>query len=88
MASWDDLKKPPRNYDAPPDEYATACAAVFSTPAGRRLMDLLHSRYIDAVLQGVPSERALADWNAKRQLVWELDEMTARGLAALKKETV
>jgi len=86
MASWDDLKRGKQNHDAPPDEYAVACAAVFTTPAGRQLMDLLHSRYIDAVLTGLPDERALVNLNAKRQLVWELDEMTARGLAALKKE--
>ena len=86
MANWDDLRKPKVVHDPEPTEFAKACAQVFTTPAGRRLMDLLHSRYIDAVLTGLPDDRALAHLNAKRQLVWELDEATARGLAALSKE--
>lgn len=87
MSSWEDLKRRAR-VEEEPSEFAVACAQVFSTPAGRRLMDLLHSRYIDAVLTGLPDDRALASLNAKRQVVWELDEMTARGLAALSKEKV
>jgi len=82
MASWDDLKKRERE-PVEPDEYALLCVQALDTPAGRQLMAYLHGRYINAVLSGTPDERALANLNAKRQVVRELEEQTARGLAAL-----
>ena len=86
MPSWDDLRGRKLLTGAAPDEFIIACVQALDTPAGRELMALLHSRYINAVLPGHPDERALANLNAKRQLVRELEEATARGLAALTKE--
>ena len=85
MASWDDLKRREAT-PAEPDEFAILCAQALDSPQGRRLMEALHSKYINHVLPGQPEDRALVMWNAKRQLVRELEEATVRGSAALKTE--
>lgn len=83
--SWNDLirRTPPQTG---PDPLAEACAQALTTPAGKRMMTLLHERFIDHVMTGTPDKRALLQHEAKRQIVRELEELTARGLEALKKD--
>lgn len=84
MPSWNDLKKPKLAATGEPDEFAIACVQALGSPAGQRLMKMLHARYINAVLPGTPDDRALQSMNAKRQVVRELEDAIERGLAALK----
>jgi hypothetical protein len=88
MASWNDLQRTKRRdvseRDLNDDEFADLCALVFTTPNGQRLLDHLHSRYIDAVAQGTLTESALRESHAKRQVVRELEAKTSLGVANLK----
>ena len=83
-ASWQDLERPKRK-DIPPSELALACAEILVTPGGKRLMAALRDKYLFAVPEGLPDDRALLAHHAMRQLVRELDRATQQGLAAIAK---
>jgi hypothetical protein len=83
--SWDDFQQRPAPTAHPvEDDFAELCAGALGSPVGRRLLEALHGRYINHVLGGIPDDRALLVSHAKRQIVRELEDMTARGLALLK----
>lgn len=86
MPSWSDLRKPDALPDAQPDEYGLLCVQALDTPAGRALMKFLHHNYIDKCPAGNPDPTLLLSLHAKRQLIRELEDQTARGLASLARE--
>lgn len=59
-------------------------AAAFGSGAGRQVLADLHRRYVDMPLGDEASLSALASANARRQLVRELERLTAAGLEAEK----
>ncbi len=81
MPAWEDLNKRNVHQNVRDETFAEICAQALTTPAGRRLMDALRERYLHTVLLGNPSDGALREQNAKRQVVRELEEQTAAGLA-------
>lgn len=86
MPSWQDLESSRRErpVDAP-DDYSEAAAAALSSAAGRRLLDVLDTVYMQAVLSPNAPESALRELNAKRHLVRELRLKMELGLAAARK---
>jgi hypothetical protein len=79
--SWNDLRRGPSvEPDPRQEEFDDICAAALATPAGRRLLEALHDRYLANVMAELPDDRALLANHSKRHFVRMLEIATARGL--------
>ena len=87
MPSWEELKRKPAAEPAA-GEFERVCAEFLTAAGGKRFLEALRARYIEAVPAGIPEDRALVARLAKQQLVRELEAATARGLEAARKASL
>lgn len=67
------------------DELDAACAAVFITAEGKRLLEQLRKRYVEAPVALLSESRALRVRATQQQFVRDLEAARDRGLEAAAK---
>ena len=82
--SWSefDRRAADQEQKLPTDDLDAACASVFITAEGKRLLAVLRERYFDAPLGGLADDRALRVRITQQQFVRDLETARDRGLAA------
>jgi hypothetical protein len=84
--SWNDLGR--GQTQAPPadNEFDAACAEVFTSGSGKRLLAVLRKKHFDSPFNPLAPERALALRIGAQHFVRELETACARGLEANKRK--
>jgi hypothetical protein len=79
--SWDDLgpQKPPEPKD---DRFTALCAEVFTSPAGKALLEEMRRKYFEQGQNPLADERALRVFVSQQHFVRELERARDRGLKA------
>lgn len=90
MPSWHDLLRPdePGKAQESPEtkKFAELCSIVFTTAAGKELMEMMRKQTIERRTRYGAPEAALREDEAARRFVALLQMMTARGLETASKE--
>lgn len=80
--SWEDLRRGPQQPASATAEFDEACAHVFTSAAGKRLMKELRRRFVEAPFSPSADERALRVRATQQHFVRDLEIACDRGIAA------